>query len=49
VKTKCFFFHILVRLDGVNVEISMNPKDHCRLCTLVLSICLKGRTARVKF
>ena len=48
-KTKLFFFCILVRVDGVNVEISMNPKDQCRLCTFVISIRLKGRTARVKF
>ena len=48
-ENRIFFFCILVCLDGVNVEISMNPKDQCRLCTFVLSICLKGRTARVKF
>ena len=48
-KTKLFFFCILVRVDGVNVEISMNPKDQCRLCTFVISIRLKGGTARVKF
>ena len=44
-----FFIFIFVRVDGVNVEISMNPKDQCRLCTFVISIRLKGRTARVKF
>ena len=44
-----FFFCFLVCVDGVNVEISMNPNNQCRLCTFVLSICLKGRTARVKF
>jgi len=42
-------FCILLPVDGVNVEISMNPNDQCRLYTFVLLICLKGRTARVKF
>ena len=37
-----------VCVDAVNVEISMNPKDQCRLCTFVLSIRLTGRTARVE-
>ena len=31
-----FFFGILVLVDGVNVEFSMNPNDQCRLCTFVL-------------
>ena len=42
-----FFFCILVLVDGVNVEISMNPNDQCRLCTFVFLIRLKGRTTRV--
>ena len=38
---------VLERLDGVNGEISMNPNDQCRLCTLIFLIRLKGRTSRV--
>ena len=48
-ENKIIFFCILVRVDGVSVKISMNPKDQCRLCTFVISIRLKGRTARGKF
>ena len=44
-----YFFCILLHMDGVNVEISVNPNDHCRLYTFVLLIRLKGRTTRVKF
>ena len=48
-ETKIIFFGSFERVDGVNGEISMNPKDQCRLCTFVFLIRLKGRTARVKF
>ena len=48
-ENKIVSFCILVQVDGVNVEISMNAKDQCRLCRFVISIRLKGKTARVKF
>ena len=34
-------------MDGINVEISVNPNDRWRFYTFVLLIHLKGRTARV--
>ena len=46
-ETKIIFLGILERVDGVNGEISMNPNDQYRLCTLVFLIRLKGRTSRV--
>ena len=49
VKTEIIFFRILKCMDGVNVEISMNLNNQCRLCTFVFLIRVKGRTARMKF
>ena len=50
-----FFVFRKQRLDGGNGEISVNPKDQCRVCNcsfevkFIFLILLKGRTARVKF
>ena len=49
VKTEIIFFRILKCMDGVNVEISMNLNNQCRLCTFVFLIRVKGRTAGMKF